>query len=239
MAKIGKKTHPIWIFILLFLLYDAVHFLAFKIVDYQNLFSIIIFLLLILSLSAILLVWHRKIAGNRSYSIKDIYPKIWICTILLCTSLFLTTIVFFGFPTGVVNKTDITLDFFVKGTQVIFGSAIVEEILFRGILQKYLNKKFNPTKAILITTIIFAAVHYRNLNNILPAIFIGAYCGIIFYKTEKLIICIFFHCLFNLIAGIFIFNGNYVLLLQFFAFVISLAMATYSIRELIKIDSLK
>jgi len=74
--------------------------------------------------------------------------------------------------------------------------AICEEFLFRGFLQKSLEKTFKPVNAILITSIIFGLSHLNPIDTI-PLICIGIFFGIIAYNTNSLILPIILHFLNN------------------------------------------
>ena len=71
-----------------------------------------------------------------------------------------------------------------------------EELLFRGAITKALLQQYNPTKAILISALLFGAFHI-NPAQILPAFLIGILLAWTYYKTGSLIPCIFMHILNN------------------------------------------
>ena len=62
---------------------------------------------------------------------------------------------------------------------------ILEEILFRGILQESLTRKYGPWRGILIASAIFGIVHGIP-QQALNAFFVGAMIGFIYYKTQSL-----------------------------------------------------
>ena len=73
---------------------------------------------------------------------------------------------------------------------------VLEELLFRGALTKALLQQYNPTKASLISALLFGAFHI-NPAQILPAFLIGILLAWTYYKTGSLIPCIFMHILNN------------------------------------------
>ena len=114
----------------------------------------------------------------------------------------------------------------------IFGTflvPVVEEIIFRGLLQKRLLVN-HPWFSIFLSSIIFAICHFNYSIWILPTFLTGFFCGIIYYKTNKLIICILFHSLLNLMCSVFTFSFNHNLVLQNLTFVIAIAISIYAIR---------
>ena len=76
---------------------------------------------------------------------------------------------------------------------------ILEEILFRGILQESLTRKYGPWRGILIASAIFGIVHGIP-QQALNAFFVGAMIGFIYYKTQSLIPCILIHALNNAVS---------------------------------------
>jgi membrane protease YdiL (CAAX protease family) len=95
---------------------------------------------------------------------------------------------------------------------VLFAPAL-EELVFRGFIQNYFRKFSSPKKAILLTSSIFAFVHFSldqgvaNLALISCIFVLSCYLGFIYEKTHGIIAPIVVHMLFNLdgISRIFIF----------------------------------
>ncbi len=79
---------------------------------------------------------------------------------------------------------------------------IGEELLFRGIIQKEIQKKwFNPHLAIWITAFIFSAVHMQ-IAGLIPKMMIGALLGYAYFYSGSLILPMILHCLNNSTATI-------------------------------------
>ena len=97
------------------------------------------------------------------------------------------------------NIMEQSFDILQSGWGGILAIAIVgpvlEELLFRGAITKALLQQYNPTKAILISALLFG-VHI-NPAQILPAFLIGILLAWTYYKTGSLIPCIFMHILNN------------------------------------------
>lgn len=71
--------------------------------------------------------------------------------------------------------------------------AVGEEFVFRGFLQKNLQRLFrSPHLAIWITAIIFSGFHFQ-FQGFLPRMFLGALLGYLFYWTGNLAIAIIAH----------------------------------------------
>lgn len=76
---------------------------------------------------------------------------------------------------------------------------VLEEVLFRGAITKALLQQYSPTKAILISALIFGIFHI-NPAQILPAFLIGLLFAWTYYKTSSLIPCILMHILNNALS---------------------------------------
>lgn len=75
--------------------------------------------------------------------------------------------------------------------------ALGEELLFRGLLQKRMERYFkNGQIAVWITAFLFSAIHLQ-FEGFLPRLFLGAVLGYLFYWTRNLWIPIFAHFVFN------------------------------------------
>lgn len=88
---------------------------------------------------------------------------------------------------------------------VIFAP-MVEELLFRGVLLRGLLRKFEPATAVLVSSVIFALVHYLGDPNTLPFLpalaGLGAVLAIVALRTGDLSASIFIHAGFNLTTTI-------------------------------------
>jgi uncharacterized protein len=88
---------------------------------------------------------------------------------------------------------------------------IVEEIIFRGVLQNYLSQKMKQSYAIIITSIIFAAVHfhskqgYGNIVIITTLFFLSLFLGFLYVRQKSIVTPIALHATFNAISVLSIF----------------------------------
>jgi membrane protease YdiL (CAAX protease family) len=90
---------------------------------------------------------------------------------------------------------------------VVFAP-VLEELLFRGIILKgMLNMKMNPTKAIVVSALIFGLIH-GNPWQTTGAFFLGLVLGWVYQKTQSLIIPILLHAFNNGIASLMMIYGN-------------------------------
>lgn len=79
---------------------------------------------------------------------------------------------------------------------VAVAGPILEELLFRGAVEKLLLQQYAPGKAILFSALIFGVFHI-NPAQIVPAFLMGLMLGWMYYKTASLIPCIVVHILNN------------------------------------------
>ena len=189
------------------------------------------FFIIISFLSLLIALYIKKESSRDTFTLKDIRWKIGLYSLLLCISECMLVVVFYGSPVW-IPKSDITFGLIISLSGAVLFAPIAEEIIFRGLIQKHLLKKLHPRLAISISAILFALIHIEIISRVLPAFLSGIFCGIIYYKTNKLIVCILFHSFYNLLAFFVGFPLNFSLLLQAISFVIATGLAVYSIRGL-------
>lgn len=77
--------------------------------------------------------------------------------------------------------------------------AVIEELFFRGLIQKKLSINIGSNKAIIITSILFSLIHIN--PTVLVSIFLlSLFMGYIYKKTDKLIYPVLIHFINNCIA---------------------------------------
>lgn len=89
--------------------------------------------------------------------------------------------------------TDASWELFFNIFVIAIIPAVGEEMVFRGVLQKRMEKWFgNPVIAIWVAAIIFSAIHVQ-LEGFFPRLLLGAILGYLFYWTKSLWIPILVH----------------------------------------------
>jgi hypothetical protein len=79
---------------------------------------------------------------------------------------------------------------------VVIGAPVVEEIVYRGLLQQGLERSINPKVALVVTAAIFAAIHLQPVE--FPGLFAFALVlGWGYQKTQRLGLSIITHMAFN------------------------------------------
>lgn len=79
---------------------------------------------------------------------------------------------------------------------VVIGAPVVEEIVYRGLLQQGLERSINPMIALVVTAVIFAAIHLQPVE--FPGLFAFALVlGWTYRKSQRLGLPIITHMAFN------------------------------------------
>lgn len=100
----------------------------------------------------------------------------------------------------------LTNDAFAFITVVILAP-VLEEVIFRGIILKGFLKNYNPTKAIIVSALLFGLFHLNPWQAI-GASFVGVILGWVYYKTKSIVPCIIIHFVNNLLAFILFNHTN-------------------------------
>ncbi len=92
----------------------------------------------------------------------------------------------------------------VRALGIIILAPVTEELIFRGVLFKAIaDAKPGPVGAVILTTIIFTAVHYQYGILDLVTIFVGSFnWGWVRYKTGSTFLPIAMHVFHNTISVI-------------------------------------
>ena len=82
---------------------------------------------------------------------------------------------------------------------VAITPAIIEELLFRGVIQSSFERRLVPLKAAIWTGVIFGLFHF-NPFQIVPLILLGCFFGILRMRSQSMIIAMTVHFLNNALA---------------------------------------
>jgi len=78
--------------------------------------------------------------------------------------------------------------------------AIVEEIIFRGYIQRRLLQRWSPTTAIAVTSALFALLHADSLQHIFAVIPLAVVLGLLAYRTQSIKAGMVVHAIHNTAA---------------------------------------
>lgn len=91
--------------------------------------------------------------------------------------------------------------FVVLAVMIGVGAPLVEELFFRGLLQRSLARRFGPGLAIALSAVAFGLVHYQPLQ-LLGLVAFGVVLGVLAWRTGRLGPGIVTHVCFNLVTVI-------------------------------------
>lgn len=86
---------------------------------------------------------------------------------------------------------------------LLVAAPFIEEIIFRGYVQRQINKNFNIHFSILFTSIFFSFYHLQ-IESLLSHFLFSVFAGYLFYKSGSLSLTIFFHFVVNLTIYFFL-----------------------------------
>jgi membrane protease YdiL (CAAX protease family) len=176
----------------------------------------VVILVLLLLLTSKSLIWKQQKQTSRTFDF-SLGMMSWLLSFPLVSALgefsdwFLTH--FFGPQTyqqtavrflknAAQTKSSIVLAF----VAILFLAPLVEELLFRGILQNYLKSKLGVKAAILLSAFTFSLFHFSpaqglgNVTLLLSLLVLGLYLGFLYERQHSLFASIGLHMTFNTIS---------------------------------------
>ena len=98
---------------------------------------------------------------------------------------------------GEIMRPDSTLGYIFLFLAVVIIAPVGEEIVFRGFLQKFLEKYWkDTTRAILVTSLFFATIHFNPFWTI-QIYLLGVILGFLAWKTKSVIPSVLLHIINN------------------------------------------
>lgn len=93
--------------------------------------------------------------------------------------------------------------YYLSIVQALVVTPIIEEILYRRIFLHQFLKQYSSLVAIIISTFLFVIPHIPTIiypELILPYFILGLFLGLVYYKTDSVLLCIISHFIFNAIT---------------------------------------
>ena len=105
-----------------------------------------------------------------------------------------------------ILSTKLWSQFWISTITICLLPAIVEEIFFRACVQTTLLRmmKSNPVMAIIITAVVFSALHGQ-LSGLIPRVYLGLILGLVFYFSGSLWLSILLHFINNFLSVLLMF----------------------------------
>jgi membrane protease YdiL (CAAX protease family) len=101
----------------------------------------------------------------------------------------------------VLIHSDTTPEFLYVVVVVALVPCIVEEFLFRGLIQKSFDRAMSPLTSAVLTGTIFGLFHLNPFEAV-PLIGIGCFLGLLRYRSASIVLPVLMHFLNNLLAVI-------------------------------------
>jgi len=195
--SIGQSLGIVGIAILLMLLFSPVNLLLNNVLG--NEVSFLIYYLLTFGGTFGIVHWiRRKKTGNTTYDLR-------LGSLALMAFVSVTIIgIQIGISSPIINSLPLP-DFMKEMVEqlvnqkgvfsflaIVIAAPIIEEFIFRGIILDGLLRKHSPTKAILISSVLFGVVHL-NPWQFISAFILGVFSGWVYYRTKKLSLSILIH----------------------------------------------
>lgn len=98
-----------------------------------------------------------------------------------------------------VNELIESQPFWLKIASVGIIIPIQEELMYRGLIYKNIEQRYDHIKAAVISSTVFAVMH-MNLSQGIYAFLMGFVLAFIYQKTKNIYACITFHCSANMFA---------------------------------------
>lgn len=145
-------------------------------------------------------LWKAGYIGKEKRNWAAISAPYLLCSALAIVTCSFVVSVLMSFMKWIPNIMEQSFDILQSGWGGILAIAItgpiLEEVLFRGAITQALLRQYAPTKAILVSALLFGVFHI-NPAQILPACLVGILLAWTYYKTASLIPCILMHIVNN------------------------------------------
>lgn len=165
-----------------------------------------------LFLSAAVMLWHLIYWGYFSFGkepFRQVSGKVMLlCIMLVFASMFVFNILAqeLGLPDELAETMEQVSNNILGCISIAVLAPILEEVLFRGAIQGYLMRKYNPTVGIVVASLIFGLIHMNPIQ-VFYAFFLGLIFGWIYYRTRSLMPVVIGHVLNNSLAAISMITG--------------------------------
>lgn len=166
-----------------------------------------------LVLAAAAMLWHLIYWGYFSFGkspFREVSGKVMLLSIMLVfASMFAFNIMAqeLGLPDELAEVMKQMSNNFLGCFGIAVLGPVLEEVLFRGAIQGYLMRKYNPVVGIVVASVIFGVIH-KNPIQIFYATCLGLVFGWMYYRIRSLMPVIIGHVLNNSLAVITMIMGT-------------------------------
>lgn len=165
-----------------------------------------------LFVSASVMLWHLIYWGYFSFGkepFRQVSGKVMLLSIMLVfAAMFMFNVLAqeLGLPDELAETMQQVSNNLLGCISIAVLAPILEEVLFRGAIQGYLMRKYNPVVGIALASIIFGLIHMNPIQ-IFYATCLGLVFGWIYYRTRSLMPVVIGHVLNNSLAAITMLTG--------------------------------
>lgn len=165
-----------------------------------------------LFVSASAMLWHLIYWGYFSFGkepFRQVSGKVMLLSIMLVfAAMFMFNVLAqeLGLPDELAETMQQVSNNLLGCISIAVLAPILEEVLFRGAIQGYLMRKYNPAVGIVLASIIFGLIHMNPIQ-IFYATCLGLVFGWIYYRTRSLMPVVIGHVLNNSLAAITMLTG--------------------------------
>lgn len=145
-------------------------------------------------------LWKAGYISNKKATWSPVSPLYLVCSAIAILTCGFAVSSFMSLLDWIPNIMEQSFNILQSGwggiLAITIAGPVLEEILFRGAITQALLQQYHPTKAILISALLFGVFHL-NPAQILPAFLTGILLAWTYCQTGSLIPCILMHILNN------------------------------------------
>jgi uncharacterized protein len=173
---------------------------------FEHLYGITIILCRIIAYATVFYFFWRKKPSN-DFQKWHFKPIILLYLILMTFGLRFIGEPFWDFN-QIFRNADIALyqfdgvntKFIYRNISALIIAPVLEELFFRKFLITKLLQKHRKATALIVSALLFSAIHWETVTNLIPAFIFGIIGGMIFLKTRKIGYLILLHFLYNFLG---------------------------------------
>lgn len=174
---------------------------------FEHLYGITIILCRIIAYTTVFYFFWRKDSGKNKAQLPHLNINILIYLLLMTFGLRLIGEPFWDFS-HIFRSAELTLysfdgvdpKFIYRSISILLIAPVLEELFFRKFLITKLLQKYSKITALVVSAVLFSAIHWETLTNLIPAFIFGIIGGIIYIKTRRISYLIFLHFLYNFLS---------------------------------------
>jgi len=206
--------------------------------------KIILYILPLIIFSILLICWYINNYGNEDFKLKKTDRSILLIVFVLTISYsFISDNVYkweetfsrhrLGLP-SMFEFECYTFLYFLKSFVPLFCAPIIEEIIYRGLIDKIVKTKY-AVVPIIISSLVFTLGHVLESISLIYVFCTGLMLGSIYYKTGRLIFSILAHSLINFTVVVFYYK-SYPLDEMFLVLIVFMFLFVFSTIRLWRYD---